>query len=344
MHTQGGVVGGAQRLNAGIDVSKQHLDVCCGTEEPRLANDAQGWDAAAAMLLRANVDLVVVEATGGYERGLVCALQGAEIVVARVNPRQARDFAKSMGVLAKTDSLDAHTLRDYADVLARHQDRAKFITPLMDEERQVLAALMTRRRQLVDMRVAESQRMEHANARALKSIRSVVKMLDRQIAEIDRDIDDHMDRHFKPQRKLLDSVGLESFVRTSGGKGLHVVVPLKPGCDWDLVKPFAHAFADGMAKVDPLKYVSTSSKRFRNNKIFVDYLRNGRGATSVASFSLRARPGAPVAMPLRWEELGKVKSGTAFDIKSALARISRLRKHPWAGIERVKQDLSRWSQ
>ncbi|WP_141456347.1 DNA ligase D [Pseudoxanthomonas sp. z9] len=145
-------------------------------------------------------------------------------------------------------------------------------------------------------------------------------------------------------RKLLESVGLESFVRTSGGKGLHVVVPLKPGCDWDLVKPFAHAFAEGMAKVDPLKYVSTSSKRFRNNKIFVDYLRNGRGATSVASFSLRARPGAPVAMPLRWEELGKIKSSAAFDIASAVARISRLRKHPWAGIDRVKQDLSRWSQ
>ena len=149
---------------------------------------------------------MVLEATGGYERGLVCALQGAGIIVARVNPRQARDFAKSMGVLAKTDSLDARTLLDFADVLARHKDRARFITPLVDEQRQLLAELMTRRRQLIDMRVAETHRLEHAYARATKSIRSVIRMLDRQIAEIDRDIDEHMDRHFKPQRKLLESV------------------------------------------------------------------------------------------------------------------------------------------
>ncbi|HEY2977120.1 MAG TPA: IS110 family transposase, partial [Burkholderiaceae bacterium] len=77
-------------------------------------------------------------------------------------------------------------MRDFADVLARHKDRAKFITPLMDQQRQLLAELMTRRRQLIDMRVAESQRLEHAHARAAKSIHSVLKMLDRQIAEIDR--------------------------------------------------------------------------------------------------------------------------------------------------------------
>jgi transposase len=206
MNLQGRAAERAQRPNAGIDVSKQHLDACWATQELRLGNDTSGWSELIAKLKADDVDLVVVEATGGYERGLVLALQGAGITVARVNPRHARDFAKSMGVLAKTDGLDARTLRDFADVLARHKDRAKFITPLVDEQRELLAALMTRRRQLVDMRVAESQRLEHANVRAAKSIHSVLKLLDRQLAGIDRDIDEHMDRHFKPQRKLLDSV------------------------------------------------------------------------------------------------------------------------------------------
>ena len=162
MHPQGGVANRDQRPNAGVDVCKQHLDVCLGTLELRVVNDATGWDVLIAKFKEADVDLVVLEATGGYERGLVCALQGAGITVARVNPRQARDFAKSMGVLAKTDQVDARTLRDFADVLARHKDRAKYITPLVDEQRQVLAELMTRRRQLVDMRVAENNHLEHA--------------------------------------------------------------------------------------------------------------------------------------------------------------------------------------
>jgi len=142
-------------------------------------------------------------------------------------------------------------------------------------------------------------------------------------------------------KKLLEDLKLASYVRTSGGKGLHVVVPLEPGCDWDLVKPFAHGFADAMAQMEPLKFVSSSTKKFRNGKIFVDYLRNGRGATSVASFSLRAREGAPVAMPLGWHELGKAKSGRAFDVETAPRRMKRLKAHPWAGIEAVKQDLDK---
>jgi transposase len=206
MHPQGGVANRDQRPNAGIDVSKQHLDACWLAEDQRLVNDASGWDGLIAKLRQADVDLVVVEATGGYERGLVCALQGAGIAVARVNPRQARDFAKSMGVLAKTDRIDARCLRDFADVLARHKDRAKYITPVIEAERLELAALMTRRRQLVDMRVAEGQRMEHATKLTYRSIKRVLRLLDQQIAEIDKEADDHLDRHFKDQRKLLDSV------------------------------------------------------------------------------------------------------------------------------------------
>ena len=206
MHPQGGVAKPDQRPNAGIDVSKQHLDACWGTEDQRLDNDQAGWDALIAKFKAANVDLVVIEATGGYERGLVCALQGAGITVARVNPRQARDFAKSMGVLAKTDRVDARILRDFADVLARHKDRPKYITPLVDAKRVELAALTTRRRQLVDMRVAEGGHLEHAGKRATRSIRSVLKTLDKQLAEIDRDAGDCLDRHFSEQRALLDSV------------------------------------------------------------------------------------------------------------------------------------------
>ena len=207
MHPQGGVANGGQRPNAGVDVCKQHLDVCLGTEHQRVANDAAGWDVLTAKFKESGVDLVALEATGGYERGLVCALQGAGIAVARVNPRQARDFAKSMGVLAKTDQLDARTLRDFADVLARHKDRAKYITPLFDEQRQALADLMTRRRQLVDLRVAEGNHLEHAHHKhSVRSIKNVLKTLDRQLEAIDREVDDHMDRHFGQQRTLLDSV------------------------------------------------------------------------------------------------------------------------------------------
>ena len=142
-------------------------------------------------------------------------------------------------------------------------------------------------------------------------------------------------------RRRLRALGLVSYVRTSGGKGLHVVVPLKPACPWTRVKAFAHAFAESMAESDPLTYVATASKKFRHGRIFIDYLRNGRGATSVASFSLRAREGAPVAMPLRWEELGRIKGGNAYDLASALRRMKRMRSHPWGGYARIRQNLDK---
>ena len=141
-------------------------------------------------------------------------------------------------------------------------------------------------------------------------------------------------------RGFLEELGLVSFVRTTGGKGLHVVVPLDPGADWDTVKTFARGFAEAMAALHPLEFVATATKRFRRGKIYVDYLRNGRGATAVASYSLRSRPGAPVAVPLRWEELGKIKSGNAFDLRSVPKRLARLKKDPWDGIDKVRQDLA----
>lgn len=140
-------------------------------------------------------------------------------------------------------------------------------------------------------------------------------------------------------RKLLVQMGLESLVRTTGGKGLHVVVPLQPGCAWDTVRAFAEAFANTLADAHPLEFVATAVKAKRGGKIYVDYLRNGRGATSVASYSLRARPHAPVAMPLRWEELGKLKSGDAFTIRNAPARLAKMRSDPWKSLTTIKQDL-----
>ncbi|HET7358637.1 MAG TPA: DNA ligase D, partial [Rhodanobacteraceae bacterium] len=140
-------------------------------------------------------------------------------------------------------------------------------------------------------------------------------------------------------RKLLQKVSLQSYVRTTGGKGLHVVVPLNPGVEWPTVKAFAQGFAQALTQMHPLEFVAVASKSRRKGRIFIDYLRNARGSTSVASYSLRARPGAPVAVPLRWEELGRIKGGQAFDIHSLPARLQRLRKDPWAGIDELRQDL-----
>lgn len=140
-------------------------------------------------------------------------------------------------------------------------------------------------------------------------------------------------------RDLLAGVGLTSFVRTTGGKGLHVVVPLQPAPPWAQAKDFAHAFSSSLAASRPDEFVAVATKNRRGGKIFVDYLRNARGATSVASYSLRSRPGAPVAVPLVWSELGKIKSADAFDIRSVPARLKRLRGDPWKGFESVRQNL-----
>jgi len=144
-------------------------------------------------------------------------------------------------------------------------------------------------------------------------------------------------------RGLLKQAGLETFLRTTGGKGLHVVVPLNPGCHWDVVKDFARGFAEALARAEPQRFLAVSTLKLRPKKIFVDYLRNGRGATAVASYSLRARDRAPVALPIAWSELRTLQRGDAFTLKDVPARLKRRRKDPWAGIDAVRQDLSRWS-
>ena len=108
-------------------------------------------------------------------------------------------------------------------------------------------------------------------------------------------------------RARLAKLKLKTFLKTSGGKGLHVVLPIKP-TPWDEAKDFCHAMALAMAADAPDRYVASATKSKRNNRIFIDYLRNSREATAVAPYSTRARPGAPVSTPIDWSELGSLKS------------------------------------
>jgi bifunctional non-homologous end joining protein LigD len=131
-------------------------------------------------------------------------------------------------------------------------------------------------------------------------------------------------------RERLQQVGLAAFVKTSGGKGLHVVSPLKPRAAWPDVKAFTKGIADAMASDSPGRFVSTISKAKRRGKILVDYLRNQRGTTAVAAYSTRARPGAAVSMSLSWEELGPAIGPAYFTVSNTPTRLAALSANPWA--------------
>jgi bifunctional non-homologous end joining protein LigD len=139
--------------------------------------------------------------------------------------------------------------------------------------------------------------------------------------------------------KRLATVGLESFVKTSGGKGLHVVVPLMRKHGWDEHKSFARTLVEEMAREKPKRYVTEARKSARTGRIFLDYLRNGRGATSVAPYSPRAREGAPVATPLDWQELARESSPLSFTIATVVTRLSSLPADPWQAYATVRQSL-----
>ncbi|WP_421696065.1 DNA ligase D [Aestuariivirga sp.] len=137
----------------------------------------------------------------------------------------------------------------------------------------------------------------------------------------------------------LKGLGLRSFVKTSGGKGLHVTVPIIPSLDWDTAKDFTKAVAQEMAADRPERYIATMSKARRKGKIFIDYLRNGRGATAVAPYSTRARPGAAVAMPIDWSELPSLPSAAHYTVKNAVQRMSKLKEDPWAELLKLRQKI-----
>lgn len=140
-------------------------------------------------------------------------------------------------------------------------------------------------------------------------------------------------------RDRLRDAGFESFVKTSGGKGLHVVAPLKPRASWDEVKAFTKGIADAMAADSPDRYVATITKSKRKGKTLVDYLRNNRGSTAIAPYSTRARPGAPVAMPLNWDELSPGLTPDYFTVINAPNRLSSV-ADPWADFWKAARPLN----
>lgn len=142
-------------------------------------------------------------------------------------------------------------------------------------------------------------------------------------------------------RERLAAHGLSSFVKTTGGKGLHIVAPITPSAGWDACFAFTRAIVQEMANESPRAYVAVMSKAERKGRIFIDYLRNNRGATSVAAFSTRARPGAPVSAPVGWDELAPGLRPDAFTVENLPRRLARMRRDPWAGYDATRQKLPR---
>lgn len=140
-------------------------------------------------------------------------------------------------------------------------------------------------------------------------------------------------------RARLKKLHLESFLKSTGGKGLHVVVPIRPELDWAPVKQFAHALVLEMEAEDPALYITKMTKAARTNKIYLDYLRNDRGSTSIAPFSPRARSGAPVAMTLDWREL-QASNRTQFHVTDFPAWRARLKRDPWKAMGELGQQLT----
>lgn len=137
----------------------------------------------------------------------------------------------------------------------------------------------------------------------------------------------------------LEALGLKSFVKTSGGKGLHVVLPIEPRVEWDEAKAFTQKIAERMAKDEPGRYLATMSKKARRGRIFVDYLRNGRGATAVAPYSTRALAQGSVSTPLAWEELSESLRADHFKIDNLRQRLAVLKADPWTDFFSIRQRL-----
>jgi bifunctional non-homologous end joining protein LigD len=142
-------------------------------------------------------------------------------------------------------------------------------------------------------------------------------------------------------RVLLQEVGLESWIKTTGGKGLHVVVPIARRSTWDDVSGFARALAHHLERTDPTRYLAKASKAARKGKVFVDWLRNTRGATSVAVWSTRARANAPISFPVAWDELDRLKSGDQYRMVDVAKLVSKRKQDPWSGMLTSTQRLTR---
>ncbi|WP_376749522.1 non-homologous end-joining DNA ligase LigD, partial [Stutzerimonas balearica] len=140
---------------------------------------------------------------------------------------------------------------------------------------------------------------------------------------------------------LLDEIGLESYLKTSGGKGMHILVPLRPVHGWAEVKAFSQAVARYLAKLLPQHFSAVSGPKNRIGKIFIDYLRNSQGASTVAAFSVRAREGLPVSVPIAREELPELRGANVWTVRNLLPRLEELgREDPWEGFWNSEQQIS----
>ena len=140
---------------------------------------------------------------------------------------------------------------------------------------------------------------------------------------------------------VLDELGLKSFLKTSGGKGIHIVVPLTPKDSWEEVKAFSQSIVKYMARLIPDRFSAISGPRNRVGRIFIDYLRNGLGATTISAYSVRAREGLPVSVPINREEVGELKAANAWTIVNLHERLDQLEEDPWAGLHDTKQTITR---
>jgi bifunctional non-homologous end joining protein LigD len=141
-------------------------------------------------------------------------------------------------------------------------------------------------------------------------------------------------------REFLADLGLKSFLKSTGGKGLHLVAPIAPKQGWDEVKGFVKAIADALVAVRPDRYTANPLKRTRVRKIFVDYLRNQRGGSAIVNYSTRAKPNAPVACPLAWDELKGLKAASPYSMQTLPARLRALKRDPWEGFFKTRQSIS----
>ena len=143
----------------------------------------------------------------------------------------------------------------------------------------------------------------------------------------------------REMRDFLGELGLESFVKTTGGKGLHVVVPVEPTMEWELAKAFTQSVAETLATKRPDRYVAVMSKKIRRGRIFIDYLRNGRGATAVGAYSTRALPRASVSTPLAWDELSETLRSDHFTLGNIRHRLQHLKDDPWPNFFKIRQRI-----
>lgn len=144
----------------------------------------------------------------------------------------------------------------------------------------------------------------------------------------------------KEVRLLLESLELTTFIKTTGGKGLHIVVPIQRRTTWEDAKAFCRAVADFLVAHAPDRYIAKMSKAARKGKIFVDYLRNDQGATAIAPYSTRNRPGAPVSVPITWDELSPRLKSNHFNVKNLSSRLAKLKNDPWAEMSKTRQSIT----